>query len=122
LKIPSIPAHKPHTILIHANDKISPPPQPPRFFTLTAYANHRLSLIEPHDVLPYETRVRGVWERGVSYKSPQSTFGDNPQWKWVVSAGKGVTVARVEVLLEAEDEETAVNVTIAWSAGKRLGR
>ena len=59
----------------------------------------------------------------MSYKSPQSTFGDNPQWKWVVSAaGKGVTAARVEVLLEAEDEETAVNVTIAWSAGKRLGR
>jgi hypothetical protein len=117
-----MPAHQPHTILIQAHDKTSPPPHPSRAFTLTAYANYPLSLSDPTDVLPYETRVRGVWERGVSYKSATSTFGENPQWKWVVPDVPGMERGRVEVLVEAGDEETAVNVVIAWSAGKRLTR
>ena len=116
-----MPANQPHTILIHAHDKSSPEPHP-RPFTLTVYANYPLTLTSPTDVLPFEIRVKGVWERGVSYKSPTSTFGENPQWKWVVPASPGVERARVEVLLEASDEETAVNIVIAWSAGKRLTR
>jgi hypothetical protein len=66
--------------------------------------------------------VQGVWERGVSYKSPTSTFGENPQWRWVVPDAPGGGRGKVEVLVEAGDEETAVNVVIAWSAGKRLQR
>lgn len=102
---------------------MSPPPQPPRFFTLTIYAMHPILLSEPIDALPYEVRVQGVWKPGISYKSPQSTFVENPQWKLVVPDTKvDQPPAHVRALLESKDEETAVNVTIAWSAGKRLAR
>jgi hypothetical protein len=47
---------------------------------------------------------------------------ENPQYKLVVPAVANVNSARVVALLESGDEETAVNITIAWSAGKRLAR
>ena len=61
------------------------------------------------------------WKRGVSYKSPLSTFVENPQWRLVVPETKGQK-AEVLALLESSREDTAVNITIAWSAGKRLAR
>ena len=122
MKIPGIQADTLCTILVIANDKVSPPPQPPRYFTLTIYAASTIALIDPVDALPYEVRVQGEWRRGVSYKSPQSTFVENPQWKLVVPDAPNVTAARIQALVESMDEETAVNVTIAWSAGKRLAR
>jgi hypothetical protein len=68
-------------------------------------------------------RLGGVFKRGVSYKSPLSTFVENPQWRLVVPDGGGrERGAEVLVLVESEREGTAVNVTIAWSAGKRLAR
>jgi hypothetical protein len=88
---------------------------------LTVYATFPISLSDPLDALPYEVRLQGLWRKGISYKSPLSTFVENPQWKLVVPEGKSTT-ARVIALLESKDEETAVNVTIAWSAGKRLAR
>jgi hypothetical protein len=122
LKIPGLQADSLYTILVIANDKVSPPPQPPRYFTLTVYATSPIALMEPVDALPYEVRVQGEWKRGISYKSPQSTFVENPQWKLVVPDATNVTSARIQALIESMDEETAVNVTIAWSAGKRLAR
>jgi hypothetical protein len=123
LKILGLPANSAYTILVIANDKRSPPPQLPRYFTLTVYASFPISISDPLDALPYEVRVQGLWKRGISYKSPQSTFVENPQWKLVVPNSKpDRSAARVEALLESKDEETAVNVTIAWSAGKRLAR
>jgi hypothetical protein len=115
------PAKHPYTILVIANDETSTAAQPQRFFTLTVYATFPVTISEPLDALPYEVRVQGFWRKGVSYKSPLSTFVENPQYKLVVPEGKTST-ARVLALIESKDEETAVNVTIAWSAGKRLAR
>jgi hypothetical protein len=82
-----------------------------------------VKILDPVDVLPYEVRTEGIWKRGISYKSPLSTFIENPQWKLVIPDGKSDnSAARVLALLESKDDETAVNVTIAWSAGKRLAR
>ena len=122
LKVPSLQANTSHTILIIANDKTSPLPQPLRFFTLSIYSSFPSRLTDPIDALPHEVRIQGTWKRGVSYKSPQSTFVENPQYKLIVPAVANVNSARVVALLESADEETAVNVTIAWSAGKRLAR
>lgn len=58
----------------------------------------------------------------MSYNSRQSTFVENPQWKLVVPDSEKLSTAKIEALIEAKDEETAVNLTIAWSAGKRLAR
>lgn len=115
LKISGIPS--PCVIVISANDKKSAPPLPEVFFSLTVYSKSRCELSEPVNALGHEVRMRGTWPRGVSYKSPLSTFVENPQWKLIVGNEK----ARILALLEG-DEETAVNVTIAWSAGKRLAR
>jgi hypothetical protein len=89
---------------------------------LTVYSHSLITLNDPIDALQHEVRVQGQWKRGVSYKSPQSTFVENPQYKLVVPAVANVSSARVVALLESGDEETAVNITIAWSAGKRLAR
>jgi hypothetical protein len=123
LKIPSFPATQKNTILIIANDKNSAPPQPPRFFSLTVYAHFPIHITDPLDSLSHEVRVEGIWRKGVSYKSPFSTFVENPQWKLVVPDGQSeLSSATIVALIEAKNEETAVNVTIAWSAGKRLAR
>jgi hypothetical protein len=123
LKISALLAKDKHTILIMANDKNSAPPQPPRFFSLTAYANFPISISDPVDSLPHEVRVQGTWRKGISYKSPFSTFVENPQWKLVVPEGRSdLASANLVALIESKNEETAVNVTIAWSAGKRLAR
>jgi hypothetical protein len=114
-------ANTAYTILVIANDKLSAPPQPPLFFTLSIYSTSRVSISDPIDALPVEVRVQGIWKRGISYKSPQSTFVENPQWKLVVPDAN-VSTARIQALIESKNEETAVNVTIAWSAGKRLAR
>jgi hypothetical protein len=121
LKIAGLPAKSPSTIVVIANDETSAAAQPQRFFTLTVYATFPVAISDPLDVLPYEVRLQGSWRKGVSYKSPLSTFVENPQYKLVVPEGK-VSAARVLALIESKDEETAVNVTIAWSAGKRLAR
>jgi hypothetical protein len=81
-----------------------------------------IRISDPVDALPYEVRLQGQWKRGISYNSPQSTFVENPQYKLVVPDNKSVSKARILALLESQDEETAVNVAIAWSAGKRLAR
>jgi hypothetical protein len=81
-----------------------------------------ITISDPQDVLPHEVRIQGTWRKGISYSSPQSTFVENPQYKLIVPHDKTLSLARVLAILEAEDEETAVNVTIAWSAGKRLTR
>ena len=123
LKISGFPANQEYTVLVLANDKKSAPPQPSRYFTLSIYATFPVSISDPNEVLPYEIRVKGLWKKGISYKSPQSTFIENPQWKLVVPDARIQTArASLLALVESEDEETAVNITIAWSAGKRLAR
>jgi hypothetical protein len=117
----NVEAGSPYTVLIIANDADSVPPQPVRYFTLSIYGMFPVGIEEPVDALPFEVRLPGIWRKGVSYKSPLSTFVENPQWKLVVPEGKSAA-ARILALVESKDKETAVNVTIAWSAGKRLAR
>jgi hypothetical protein len=81
-----------------------------------------ISIADPQHVLPYQVRVQGLWQKGISYNSPLSTFIENPQWKLVVPESKDHSAARILAFLETQNPETAVNITIAWSAGKRLAR
>ena len=122
MKITGLPAKQPYTILIIANDKTSVPPHPPRSFTLTIYATFPISISDPVDILPHEVRFQGLWKKGISYNSPESTFIENPQWKLVVPESRDHATAKLVILIETKNPQTAVNVTVAWSAGKRLAR
>ncbi|GAA5903179.1 hypothetical protein JCM8208_002229 [Rhodotorula glutinis] len=91
-------------------------------FTLSAYSNSRVKIVEPPAPLPYDAKTSGSWTTATAGGNHTcSTFLHNPQYCVTLKSPSGSSGAKATLEVVGEtDKDSPINVKLLFRGGARV--